>query len=811
MTSWPDLNIQSLTPEAARLAETLTVSPILAQLLHNRGIDAAEARLMLTEKPELSWPEPDFTPALRERFQQLASEQAAVAIFGDYDADGLSGTAVLSVFLRGAGLTVTPKLPTRSQGYGLNRDSISALADSGHKLLITVDCGISNAEEIQFARSLGMAVVITDHHGLPEILPEADFILHPAVLGIPELTNLSGAGMAWWLSALLHPAFTGSPPPESLLDLAVLGTLADMTPLRGLNFSLAKRGLQAARLTKRPGLLALARLKSIDLSQLTEDDLTFRMIPMLNAAGRIDSPQPALDLLLSEDPTETRVLANELLALNGRRQLLCQEVLADTLSLLRDNNDRTTIVLADAGWLHGVLGITCSQLVERFHKPVVLLAIEGEHAKASVRCPKGYNVLEALQSCADLLVRFGGHEMAGGFTVETVNIPAFSDRFDQACLNQQTGVVKRLNVEMELNPHVLSLDLLRDIRRLAPFGMGNPAPVFLSLNVGLDDIKSDRKSQTHFFAKLQTGLRLKGWQMWNEAWATETRFDLVYGLEQAVWREHVQLELTLHALRPHEPIGSRPQPVQAADPAQPAATDLSAAPSTTQSEPQPPETAPVPAIPAGPQDPPHPGWFYDGENYWTLPITAVTAEPVWEDRRRGEIPVPSSDSVLYVQDHPPDAQLLTGQAGQFSTLLLDQPPAPEVWPALGQSFKHVLLLPLKPLNEPPSFQALWPILAFLQEQDLALTSANELASRFSLAYGQAELCLKSLCDLGLLAYDKERYRIQYKNQLYDLRQSATFRGARQRWQEQQETAKLWQSVSLDHLKAGLWSQKGKQS
>lgn len=781
---WPDLDVHSLTPEIARFGEELGVNPVLAQLLSNRGIGADEAKAMLAPVPELSWPDPDFAPALRARFVALQQAGDKIAIFGDYDADGLSGTSVLSVFLRGAGFTVTPKLPTRSQGYGLNKTTIGELAASGHKLLITVDCGISNADEIAHARSLGMEVVVTDHHGLPEVLPEAEYILHPAVLGIPELSNLSGAGMAWWLSALLHPAFAGSPSAEELLDLAVIGTLADMTPLRGLNFALAKRGLQAMRITRRQGLLALGRLKSLDFSNLTEDDLTFRMIPLLNAAGRIDSPQPALDLLLSNDSTESRVLANELMSMNGLRQQLCQDVLADALAQIEQSPPRAVIVLAAPDWLHGVLGITCSQLVERFHKPVVLLAIEGEHAKASVRVPKGFHVLEALQACSDLLVRFGGHEMAGGLTLETALIDAFRDRFEQACISQQGQTQKRLEVEMELNPALLKLDLLGEIRKLAPFGMGNPSPLFLSLNVALDEIKSDRKSNTHFFARLPGGPRIKGWQMWDESLKQQSRFDIVYALEQTVWRDQVQLELTLHALRPHvRPAG--PPLAQPVAESVPAASGKAAVASAE----------------------PLPGWFYDGEDYWTLPAMPRPdgRRPVWEDRRQIGPLNPGDGAVRYCAEHPAGIRVLTGLAGQFETLLLDQPPPAEAWPALGEAFARIVVLPLQPLSEPPSFQELWPMLAFLQEQELQLEHAADLAKRFALPLQRAELCLKSLCDLGLLAYDKERYRIQYKNQLYDLRQSPAFQGATRHWQQQQATASLWQAVSLERLRSGFCS------
>lgn len=798
-SEWPQLQIHTLDPQAEVLAQSLGTSAIVAQLALNRGISADEAETMLEPVPDLSWPEPALTQDLRRCFVELSASGAAIAIFGDYDADGLSGTSVLSVFLRGAGFEVTPVLPTRSQGYGLNQDSIQQLADAGHALLITVDCGISNASEIAFARSLGLQVVITDHHGLPDTLPEAEFILHPAVLQIPELSNLSGAGMAWWLSAVLHPAFAGSPSPQQLLDLAVLGTLADMTPLRGLNFALAKRGLEAMRQTQRPGLLALSTLKNLNLSQLTEDDLTFRMIPMLNAAGRIDSPQPALDLLLSQERQQADKLALQLQEMNTHRQQLCQDVLAEALSILANSPEQPVIVLAQANWLHGVLGITCSQLVERFHKPVVMMAIEGQHAKASVRSPKGYHVLEALQACDDLLVRYGGHEMAGGFTVETGKIPAFSQRFEQACLSQQSAVQKKLNIDLELDPARLSLELVRQIRELAPFGMGNPMPLFLSRKVRLEDLKSDRKSHSHFFARIPKGPRLKGWQMWDDQFYQAQYFDLVYTLEQTVWREQTQLELTLQALRPHQPETElQPelqlaaiQPVAELKPLKPL-KPLSLAKDSLQDSLQARHLGPEHEAPLFLA-----GWFYDGSDYWLVPQTRWSVPIDWQDRRDQLQPSFETGQVLYCSDHPASAEIRRAQPGQFHSVLINQPPPN--WAELSASFvKGYILAPLTPA-QPASFQDLWPMLAFLQEQDLGLQDARDLARRFGLMLRQAELCLKSLSDLGLLAYDRERYRIQYKNQLYDLRQSSAFMRAHELWQQHTRLAMLWPKVSLEHL------------
>ncbi len=779
MSNWPELIIPSPDQRTAELAETLNTSPVLAQLLINRQIELAEARWMLDPNPSMDWPRPAFCEDLQALFHKHQS--ARIAIFGDYDADGLSGTSVLSAFLTGAGFQVTAVLPTRSQGYGLNTQTLTRLAQD-HSLLITVDCGISNAAEIAEAQQLGMDVIVTDHHGLPETLPTAAFILHPAVLQIPELDNLSGAGMAYWLTILLAPAFPDAPSPESLLDLAVIGTLADMTPLRGLNFGLAKCGLNAMRKTQRPGLIALAELKNVDLASLTEDDLTFRMIPMLNAAGRIDSPQPALDLLLADSAVTAQHLALKLQDMNTLRQEYCKDVLEDALQILSDHPPEDVIVLADAKWPHGVLGITCSQLVERFHKPVALLAIEGDLAKASIRSPKGYHVLQALQACDSLLLRYGGHEMAGGLTVRTQDIPAFSQAFAEACVAQQSNFQPSLRVEMEVNPQQLDLQVWESMRQLAPFGMGNPAPLFLSLNVGIKDLHPDRKSGTHLFGQLSNRTRLKGWQMWDDQLTQQSAFDLIYQLEQQSWKGRTNLELTLKKIRPHQQQ-SQSRPRSKAD------------------------TVTVPLPKSGAKTKPDPNLSSkrtQDKPVSSLPELCCRGPAQWLDyRQRARI-----DFEHAVAYSPTLIQQLDARGSHWQTLLLDQPLSAAELALFNTIFAQIVLLPLRPLEPLPDFAFLAQWLQRMQNEDLQIRGLEDLQKYSDLSAQQAEISLRSLCELGLLAYDQDRYRVQYKNQPYDLRNSPFYQSALENWEQQAQLALNWQSLSFERLKSCLISQKG---
>lgn len=802
MSNWPEINLSSPDTQTHMLAETLGVSPFLAQLLKNRDIDTDEARYMLSNTPPLTWPMPEFTQDLQDLFLKLHRENAPIAIFGDYDADGLSGSSVLHCFLREAGFTVTAQLPTRSQGYGLNTTTLQTLIDEGHQLLITVDCGISNREEIAFCRSQGMEVIITDHHGLPETLPEARFTLHPQVLDIEALQNLSGAGMAYWLTCLLAPAFPQAPAPESRLDLAVLGTLADMTPLRGLNFALAKRGLQAFQNTERQGLLALCKLKNITLETLTEDDLTFRLIPLLNAAGRIDSPQPALDLLLASTEAEASQLANDLEALNKKRQRYCQEVLKSAQEKLQEHTG-DTIVLADAQWPHGVLGITCSQLLGEYHQPVVLMAIEenGKLAKGSIRAPEGYHVLQALQQCQHLLLKFGGHEMAGGFSIDTAHITDFAQAFDRACQAQQGEYIHQIHVDMALNPRLLSLEIWEESRQLAPFGMGNPPPLLLSLKAPLTDVKPDKKSQTHLFAQLGTHTRVKAWGAWQAEYAEAQHFDLIYRLERNRWRGKDKLELTLEHIRVSPEQTQQPPAVPVSAPSViPASTSRVTVP------PLPPTRLPQSPYSAQALSPMAylPGFFVAQGDWWQIPEVRYedsTEGAHWHDLRQQHV-VPEY-SVQYHISCPAQVVLKTAKPGMFSGLLLGELPPQGHLGMYQHSFHDIYVTSHTKLSPLPHFAHLQQVIQWLGEPQNAATpirSALDLAQLMHWDRYQAKICLRALCDLGLLTYDRERYCLSYKNQAYHLENSVFYQEEKAFWQARQSAQHLWHHLSFERLK-----------
>lgn len=550
--------------EAESLAQETGRSPFLAQLLLNRHLDTpAAVTAFLAPDPVLNWPRPDFELELVALFREVQTSKGLIVVHGDYDADGLTGTTILTEYLRSSGFRVEPFLPTRSLGYGLNVATLERFAAEGAQLLITVDCGVSNTVEIARAQALGMRVIITDHHGLGEQLPPADFVLHPEVLPIPELKNLSGVGMAYWLAVLLYPHFACERPLNDWLELAGIGTVADMTPLQGFNRDLVKAALKQLKKTSRPGLLALLKQKQTSAGELDETSLAFRVIPLLNAAGRLQSPMLSLDLLLAEDAEEAEALAENLNQVNQARREMGQALFDEITSQLDAEPPSGPVMLAQPGWPFGILGITCSQLVERYGRPVFLMAIDGEVAKASVRAPASFHVLQALQSCDDLFIKYGGHAQAGGFSIALGRLPELKQRLG-AFYTALGSPQLQPSAELELNLNAVNSALWEDLQRLAPFGAGNPLPSFVSLNVPLEKLMPDRKG-LHLFAEFSSGLKLKGWNMWQPELAEHSHFDLHYELQQNTWKGRTSLELQLKQIQPH----SAEAPLQISRPAKP--------------------------------------------------------------------------------------------------------------------------------------------------------------------------------------------------------------------------------------------------
>ena len=423
-----------------------------------------------------------------ERILRAMTHGERIALYGDYDVDGVTSASVLAQFLRGHGVDPRVYIPQRLvEGYGLNRDAVDALADEGVRVLITLDCGITAADEIAHARERGVDTIVVDHHRCPPELPRAHATLNPqqADCGYPS-DGLAAVGVCFNLVMALRRAlraggaYATQPEPNlrRLLDLVALGTIADMVPLTGVNRVLAWYGLLELRHAFRNGIRALMEVSRVRPATTKSSDVAFRLAPRINAAGRLADATVGVRLLLSGDMAEARRLACALDEANGSRQRIEGDVFQQALAYIEAGGDLPpALVLADSTWHPGVIGIVCSKLVERFDRPAVLI---GEGGRGSARTAKNLHLYDALADCADFLTKFGGHRAAAGLRIPFDRIGPFREAFlrrvqDDPGLGDGPAV---LHYDEELYPDDVDYGWAEELAQLEPFGMGNPEPLF---------------------------------------------------------------------------------------------------------------------------------------------------------------------------------------------------------------------------------------------------------------------------------------------------------------------------------------------
>ena len=469
---------------------------LLAGILTARGItDPAEALTLLAGEEDLSDPFSltDMQKAC-ERIWQAIDNGETIVVFGDYDVDGVTATALLYQHLKGMGATVKCMLPSREgDGYGLSRNAIQSIHDKGYQLIVTVDNGISAVEEAEFAAELGIDLIITDHHLPPETLPKAVAVVDPRRLDdTSPFKGLCGAGVAFKLCAALDGC-----PPEEMLDycgdLAAVGTVADVMPLTGENRTLVKSGLRQLQNTDRPGLEALLEEVGLAGRPITAENISYAIAPRINAAGRMDSAVTALQLVLCEDPDRAEELAHKLNEINVKRQETELEIFKAAQVLLEQQPERLedrVMLLWGRDWHPGVIGIVASRLVERTGRPVIVVTVD-EHGecKGSGRSVPGFNLHACIGSCADLLIRYGGHAMAAGLSVREENLPELRRRLNEWAA-RECPVLHTAPLECDLPIHLdrVTVDSVRRIDALAPFGAENPTPVFLLQSAVVDGV-----------------------------------------------------------------------------------------------------------------------------------------------------------------------------------------------------------------------------------------------------------------------------------------------------------------------------------
>ena len=472
--------------DVTALARELELSEITASILVRRGYaEPAAARAFLAG--ELEPHDPFLLGDMEvacERIRAAIDRGTRICVHGDYDVDGICATALTVLTLRALGADVGWHLPSRfDEGYGLSGQTLSRLAADGYGLVVTVDCGITAVDEVAAAARDGLEVIVTDHHRPGDALPECPLVAtRPSSYPFPELC---GTGVALKLAQALLGV--GAEDARRHLDLVALATIADVVPLVDENRSLAIAGLRALARTQKPGLQALMRVAGVDPATVDARGVGFRLAPRINAAGRLGHPRAALDLLLTDDEAEAARLARELERLNRERQAVEERIVREAVervgSWSEADRRRPAYVLADDGWHEGVIGIVASRLVERFHRPVVLVAGTGDAWKGSGRSIAAFDLHAGLAACASLLERFGGHRAAAGLSIRPERLPEFAAAFAAAAEGtlSEADLVPMTQVDAVLPSRTsLTLSLCEELARLAPFGLGNPEVTLLA-------------------------------------------------------------------------------------------------------------------------------------------------------------------------------------------------------------------------------------------------------------------------------------------------------------------------------------------
>lgn len=534
--------------------------PLLA-LLARRG-HASPAAVAALLDPPAAPPALDHFPQLElavERLARACRQGEAVAICGDYDADGMTSTALLVGVLERLGARPQAAIPSRQEdGYGLNAAMVDRLAGQGVALLVTVDNGVSATEALERAAELGLEVILTDHHTIPAALAPHLALLHPA--RTPEgspYRGLAGVGLAYVLAAQLCEQLRHGEGLRRARDLFCIGTIADMAPLRGVNRRWLMDGLPALGSSGLVGLQALQRLAGVDDGRLDAQTVGFQIAPRINAVGRLGDPTLVVELLTTGDGERALELARECEHLNRQRRDLCEAIEAEALALLEADGEQRPafVLLAQNHWHHGVIGIVAARLVERLHRPCALLAGEGNgRLRASVRAPRGFAVDQALQDCADLLERFGGHPAAGGFSVRAEQLATLQQRLEERAEQWLAGEGPGQPVEPEALLPLGAIDrsFLEHQQRLEPFGIGHPQPVFWSS--GCQVVQKRELRGGHLQLELeQDGVRQRaiGWRWQGTLASLPPAVDVAYRLQRNRWQGQERLQLELVGLRPH--------------------------------------------------------------------------------------------------------------------------------------------------------------------------------------------------------------------------------------------------------------------
>ena len=485
------------------------IPPLVARILAARGIQvSAMADFIAAKAVENGPPMLDLDRAV-ERLRRALAARERIVIYGDYDVDGIAGSAILVRAFRQLGVVVQAYIPNRyEEGYGLNEQALRQLAADGARVIVSVDCGVTAVREAALARSLGVDLIITDHHHPPAELPDGFALVNPRRPGDLSIDKeLAGAGVALMLARRLLGELGFALRRDELMQLVALATVADVVPLRAANRSLVKAGLEALNRAPIIGVRAMVERAGLKLGSVTAANIGYVLGPRLNAAGRISDAEEALRLLLTEDADEAKILAEHLELKNTERQELTRQVVKGARERAAERPEAWATVVADPAWPAGIVGLGASRLVEDHGRPAVVIAIDGDEGKGSCRSISAVHIAEALDECDDLLIKHGGHAMAAGFSIAREKIEEFTERLDQIVRGRLGGVrpVPTLRVDAEIEPDALTARLALELASLEPCGMGNPRPHLLLRGVKVFGIKQVGADSDHLRCKITVG------------------------------------------------------------------------------------------------------------------------------------------------------------------------------------------------------------------------------------------------------------------------------------------------------------------
>ncbi len=555
MTRWvdaPELDISPLI--------NLNLPRLVAQTLVRRGLSSpasVQAFLNPTDLPITPFPGIDKGVEL---LRTVIARRDPICVWGDFDVDGQTATTLLVQTLQVLGANVTYYIPIRGrEGHGLHVETLKPILDGGAKLVLTCDTGVTANEAVDYARSRGVDVLITDHHDPGDVLPSASMVMNPKLLTADHpLANLAGVGVAYKLAeALLTP--NHQPDLENLLDLVALGLIADMALLKGETRSLVQKGIHALRSTTRLGLNMIAEIADTNISSITEETIGFAFGPRLNALGRLSDANPAVELLVTSDPARARVLATQIEGLNTQRRLLTEQVyraaedqLNKEPALLR----QPIILLYHPAWPGGVLGIVAGQLVERYQKPAILMNLSDQGVlRGSARSVEGLHITAALRKCKDQLISFGGHPIAAGLSLEIDKLPGFRKslyQFAEAQLGEAGTQEPIVEIDAWLDLSALSLDLANSLEVLAPFGAGNPNLTLATHQLKVESATPMGRTREHRKLVISDQNQIRQEVIWWDGEREELPqglFDLAYRLRPSTYRGEKRLSLEFQAFR----------------------------------------------------------------------------------------------------------------------------------------------------------------------------------------------------------------------------------------------------------------------